>query len=164
MIKPVKTSLNYFIRTHPSKTTIIIRLMTGAVFLSEGFQKFIYPATRGAGRFEKMGFPDPDFFASFVGSFEIVCGLFLLLGFITRLAALAMLVNMTVAIIVTKIPIAFGESFGPFILRELKTYGFWSMAHEIRTDFAMWLGSLFLIIKGGGKWSVDLLMQYRRNK
>ena len=67
-----------------------------------------------------------------------------------------MLVNMTVAIVVTKIPIPFVESFGPFVLRELKNYGFWSMAHEMRTDFAMWLGSLCLLIRGGGKSSIDL--------
>ncbi|MFP4622527.1 MAG: DoxX family protein, partial [Bacteroidales bacterium] len=103
-------------------------------------------------------FPAPEFFGSFVGVFEILCGLMLVLGFLTRGAAIAMLVNMTVAIVVTKIPIAFGESFGPFVLRDLNTYGFWSMAHEIRTDFAMWLGSLFLIIKGGGKWSIDRLL------
>lgn len=121
-----------FIHTSPSKTTLIIRWMVGAVFLAEGIQKFIYPATRGLGRFEAMGFPSPDFFASFVGVFEIVCGICILLGFITRGSAFAMLVNMTVAIIVTKIPIAFGESFGPFVLRELKTYGFWSMVHEMR--------------------------------
>ncbi|HTN69031.1 MAG TPA: DoxX family protein [Dysgonamonadaceae bacterium] len=142
-------------RTDDSKATIIIRLMVGAVFLSEGVQKFIFPAMRGVGRFEGMGFPQPEFFANFVGSFEIICGIFILLGFLTRISALMMLITMTVAIVVTKIPIAMGESFGPFILRDLKTYGFWSMAHEIRTDFAMWLGSLFLIIKGGGKWSID---------
>lgn len=142
-------------RTDDSKATIIIRLMVGAVFLSEGVQKFIFPAMRGVGRFEGMGFPQPEFFANFVGAFEIICGIFILLGFLTRISALMMLITMTVAIVVTKIPIAMGESFGPFILRDLKTYGFWSMAHEIRTDFAMWLGSLFLIIKGGGKWSID---------
>ena len=130
--------------------------MAGAVFLSEGIQKFIYPAMRGPGRFEKMGFPEPEFFASFVGVFEILCGLLLLAGLITRGAAFAMIINMTVAIIITKIPIAFGESFSPFLLRDLKTYGFWSMAHEIRTDFAMWLGSLYLILNGGGRWSLDL--------
>jgi len=130
--------------------------MVGAVFLSEGIQKFLFPAARGIGRFEKMGFPNPDFFAHFVGAFEILCGLLLLVGLLTRAAALALLINMTVALIVTKIPIAFGESFDPFVLRELKTYGFWSMAHEMRTDFAMWLGSLFLLIKGAGKWSIDL--------
>ena len=79
----------------------------------------------------------------------------LLLGLLTRFGAFAMLFNISVAIVVTKIPILFGESFGPFILRELKTYGFWSMAHEMRTDFAMWLGCLFLIFKGGGRWSMD---------
>ncbi len=143
------------IQTNDSKTVILIRFMVGAVFLSEGIQKFLYPAARGVGRFEKMGFPNPEFFGNFVGVFEIICGALLLAGLLTRGAALAMLINMTVAIIVTKIPIAFGESFGPFNLRELSTYGFWSMAHEMRTDFAMWLGSLFLLIEGGGGWSVD---------
>lgn len=147
-------SLNIY-KTNSSSVTILIRLMTGAVFLSEGLQKFIYSAVRGVGRFEAMGFTNPDYWATFVGVWEIICGILLLLGFITRFAALAMLINMTVAIIVTKIPIAFGESFGPFVLRELKSYGFWSMAHEMRTDFAMWLGSLFLLISGGGRWSVD---------
>lgn len=127
-------------QTNSSPTTILIRLMTGAVFLSEGLQKFIYPAVRGVGRFEAMGFANPEYWATFVGVWEIICGVLLLLGFITRFAALAMMINMTVAIIVTKVPIGLGESFGPFVLRELKFYGFWSMAHEIRTDFAMWLG------------------------
>ncbi|MBR9998948.1 MAG: DoxX family protein [Cyclobacteriaceae bacterium] len=149
------------ISTEDDKTFILVRMMTGAVFLSEGIQKFLYPAMRGSGRFENMGFPAPEFFAAFVGVFEILCGLFLIVGFVTRAAALAMLINMTVAIVVTKIPIAFGESFGPFVLRDLKTYGFWSMAHEMRTDFAMWLGSLFLIITGGGKWSADRLIMKR---
>ena len=138
--------------------------MVGTVFLSEGIQKFLFPAMRGVGRFEKMGFPSPDFFASFVGVFEIVCGLLILAGFLTRGAALAMFINMSVAIIVTKIPIAFGESFGPFVLRELKSYGFWSMAHEMRTDFAMWLGSVFLFLKGGGAWSVDGLLETKFKK
>ena len=146
---------NKFLHTDNSKTTILIRLMAGTVFLSEGIQKFLYPGTLGVGRFAKIGFPSPEFLGNFVGFFEILCGLLLLAGLLTRAAALAMFINITIAIIVTKIPIAFGESFGPFVLSELKTYGFWSMAHEMRTDFAMWLGCLFLIFKGGGRWSVD---------
>lgn len=143
------------IHTDRSRTTVLIRFMVGAVFLSEGIQKFLYPGQLGPGRFEKMGFPNPEFFGYFVGSFELVCGILILLGLLTRMGALAMMVNMLVAIIVTKIPIGFGESFGPFILRDLDRYGFWSMAHEMRTDFAMLLGSIFLLIKGGGRWSVD---------
>ena len=146
-------------KTDSSKTTMLIRLMVGAVFLSEGIQKFLFPIMRGAGRFEKMGFPNPEFFGSFVGIFEILGGLLILFGLLTRAGALSTLVIMTVAIVVTKIPIAFGHSFGPFTLRKLSTYGFWSMAHEMRTDFAMWLGSLFLLFKGGGSWSVDLKLR-----
>ncbi len=151
------------LKTNPDKTVIIIRLIAGGVFLSEGIQKFLFPSLRGAGRFERMGFPDPDFFASFVGVFEMGCGLLFLVGFVTRFAAVAMIINMLVAIIVTKVPILFGQSFGPFVLRELKSYGFWSMTHEARTDFAMLLSSLFLLIKGAGKYSVDYwLTTFRR--
>lgn len=142
-------------QTDDAGTTILIRLMVGAVFLAEGVQKFIYPAMRGAGRFEGMGFPSPEFFSPFVASFEVAAGLLILLGLATRPGAMVTFTIMTVAIVVTKLPILFGTSFGPFNLRELSTYGFWSMAHEMRTDFAMLIGSIFLIIKGGGRWSLD---------
>ena len=148
--------MNRIIKTNPDRVIILVRLMVGAIFFSEGLQKFLYPVMRGSGRFENMGFPNPEFFASFVGIFEIICGILIIIGLMTRLAALIMLINITVAIVITKIPIAFGKSFGPFILRELKVYGFWSMTHEIRTDLSMWLGSLFLMLKGGGLWSMDL--------
>lgn len=143
------------LHTDHSKTTILIRFMVGSIFLSEGIQKFLYSAQRGVGRFESMGFPAPDFFGNFVGVFEILAGISILAGLFTRIGAFTTFFIMSIAIIVTKIPIGFSESFGPFVLRELSTYGFWSMAHEMRTDWAMWLGSLFLMIKGGGKWSLD---------
>lgn len=154
---------NQIPRTDDSKATLLIRIMVGSVFLSEGIQKFLYPAQRGVGRFEGMGFPAPEFFGNFVGVIEILAGTLILLGILTRAGALTTFLIMSVAIIVTKIPIAFGESFGPFVLREMSNYGFWSMAHEMRTDWAMWLGSLFLMIKGGGKWSVDLKL-YKTKK
>lgn len=148
--------LRQILQTDSAKTTILIRLMVGSVFLSEGIQKFLYAAQRGVGRFESMGFPAPEFFGNFVGVFEIFAGLLILAGLFTRPGAFTTFMIMTVAIVVTKVPIAFGASFGPFELRELSSYGFWSMAHEMRTDWAMWLGSLFLMIKGGGKLSLDL--------
>jgi putative oxidoreductase len=147
--------LHNILSTDHAKTTLIIRIMVGAIFLSEGLQKLLYPALRGVGRFEKMGFPAYEFFGNFVGVVEILSGVLILIGLATRAGALSTLIIMSVAIITTKIPIAFGASFGPFVLRDLSTYGFWSMAHEMRTDFAMWLSSLFLLIKGGGIWSLD---------
>lgn len=129
-------------RTPDIASIILIRLMVGVVFLSEGIQKFLFPVDRGAGRFQKIGIPYPDFFGPFVGSFEIMCGLLILFGFVTRLAAFPLFIIMLVAIASTKIDI-------------LQQDGIWEMMHASRTDWSMLLGSVFLLIMGGGKWSVD---------
>ena len=130
------------IHTDNSQTTIIIRMIVGAVFLSEGIQKFLFPDIRGAGRFEKIGLPSPEFLGSFVGGFEIVCGLLILVGLLTRLANIPLIIIMVVAFATTKSEV-------------LTEKGFWEMMHGSRTDWAMLLGCIFLLIKGGGKWSVD---------
>lgn len=147
--------LKPLLQTDTSKTIILIRLMVGSVFLSEGIQKLFFVAQRGVGRFEAMGFPNPEFFGPFIGIIEMLAGFCILLGLYTRISAGLTFIIMCVAIVVTKLPIMFGASFGPFVLRELSSYGFWSMVHEMRTDWAMWLGSLFLIIRGAGAWSLD---------
>jgi putative oxidoreductase len=131
-----------FLQTDQLKTTILIRLMVGSVFLSEGIQKFLFPAIRGAGRFEKIGLPVPEFLGSFVGSFEVICGILILLGLFTRFAAIPVIIIMLVAISTTKINILINQ-------------GFWEMMHASRTDFSMLLGSTFLLIRGGGMWSMD---------
>lgn len=131
-----------FINTDNSKTTILIRLMVGAVFLSEGMQKFLFPDELGAGRFAKIGLPSPEFLGSFVGGFEIVCGALVLLGLLTRFASVPLIIIMLVAIATTKAQV-------------LADKGFWEMLHGSRTDWAMLLGSIFLLIKGGGSWSLD---------
>ena len=144
------------LQTDLSKVTLLIRLMVGGIFLSEGIQKMLYPMIRGTGRFDSLGFSNPELIGGLVGFIEVFAGIMILIGLFTRIGSLCTISIMSVAIIVTKIPIAFGGSFGPFELVDLEIYGFWSMAHEMRTDFAMWLGSLFLLIKGGGRWSIDL--------
>lgn len=135
--------------------TVLIRLMVGFVFFSEGIQKFLDPATRGAGRFAKIGIPFPETMGPFVGSVEIVCGALVLAGLLTRLAVVPLIITMTVAIVTTKIPILLGHGFWGFSLKSLSSYGFFSMAHEARTDFAMLLGSLFLLLVGSGPWALD---------
>lgn len=135
MIKRILTSDN-------ASSTILIRLMVGAVFLSEGIQKFTLAPLRGAGRFESIGLPAADILGPLVGGFEVVCGFLILIGLFTRLAAIPTLVIMLVAIAVTKSKVYSEE-------------GFWQLLHGSRTDWAMLLGSLFLIIKGGGLWSLD---------
>ena len=134
--------LKKIIHTDPSKTTLLIRLMVGAVFLSEGIQKFLFPEDLGSGRFEKIGIPFHQFFGSFVGTFEIVCGMLILVGLLTRVASIPLIIIMLVAIVTTKADI-------------LAQKGFWEMLHGSRTDWAMLLGSIFLLINGSGFWSLD---------
>jgi len=134
--------LKKIIQTDSSKTSILIRLIVGAVFLSEGIQKFLFPALRGAGRFEKIGLPSPEFLGSFVGSFEILCGVLILLGLFTRLASIPLIIIMLVAFATTKSEVYVEK-------------GFWELLHGSRTDWSMLLGSIYLLIKGGGYWSFD---------
>jgi putative oxidoreductase len=130
------------LRTNAPRATILIRLLVGAVFLSEGVQKFLFPAALGVGRFVKIGIPAPQFFAPFVGVVEIVCGTLLIIGFITRQAAIPLLIDISVAIATTKIPM-------------LSRVGFWSTVHEARTDYCMLLGLVFLLLVGSGPLSID---------
>jgi uncharacterized membrane protein YphA (DoxX/SURF4 family) len=143
------------VATTAPPAVILIHLMVGGTFLSEGIQKFLFPDEVGAGRFTKIGIPAPDAMAAFVGAVEIVCGLLILVGLLTRLAAVPLIIDMLVAILSTKIPILLGHGFWAFSLRNLPYYGFWGMAHEMRTDWAMLLCSIFLVIVGAGPWSLD---------
>jgi uncharacterized membrane protein YphA (DoxX/SURF4 family) len=149
------------IETHAPSVVILIRLVVGGVFLSEGIQKFLFADENGVSRFARIGIPSPEVTAPFVGAVEIVCGALILLGLLTRLAAIPLIIDMLVAILSTKIPILLGHGFWRFSLRNLPYYGFWGMAHEARTDFSMLLGSVFLLLVGAGQWSVDALLNRR---
>jgi putative oxidoreductase len=142
--------------------SILIRLLVGlVVFFPEGIQKLLFPAILGAGRFANICIPYPDIMGPFVGAVEIVCGALVILGLLTRLAAIPLIVIMVVAIVSTKIPILLGHDFWIFHVPKLPRYGFWSMAHEARADFCMLLGALYLLIEGAGKWSLDALLSGR---
>lgn len=135
-------------KTVTDHRSLLPRLIVGLVFLSEGIQKFIFPELVGSGRFESIGFANPEFLATFVASFEIVCGALMLIGFSVRIAAIPLFIIMVTAIITTKIHI-------------LATKGFWQMAHDSRTDFAMTLLIIFLFIYGAGRVSVDSRIKVR---
>ena len=139
--------------------SIIVRLIVGlVVFFPEGIQKLVFPAILGAGRFANIGIPSPEILGPFVGAVETICGALVILGLLTRLAAIPLIIIMIVAILSTKIPIMLGYDFWIFHTPKIARYGFWSMAHEARDDFAMLLGSLYLLIEGAGAWSLDALI------
>lgn len=130
---------------------LIARMTVGLVFLTEGIQKYLFPVLLGVGRFEKIGFSNPEFWAYFTGTFEITCGILLLAGLFTRFAAIPLFIIMITAFITTKIPF-------------LTMHGFWSFAHEYRTDFCMTMLLLFILYYGGGNFSVDKRIYGRKNQ
>ena len=125
-----------------AKAILLIRILVGWVFLSEGIQKFLFPDSLGVGRFMKIGIPWPQVMAPFVGIVEIVCGTLLLVGLLTRLASIPLLIDICVAFYSTK-------------LVTLVKNGIWSTLHEGRTDLSMLLGLIFLLIVGAGTLSLD---------
>ena len=146
--------------TDGPEATILIRLMAGAVFLWEGILKFVF-ANQGVGRFTKLGFPAAHFTATADGWLEIIGGILLLTGFLTRLIAVPFIIEMVVAMTSTKIALYLGTS--PLPLPPVPPQvGFWAVLHEIRSEYAQLLNCLFLLLVGPGPWSVDALFARRR--
>lgn len=129
--------------------------MVGGIFLSEGLQKFLFADEVGVGRFAKIGLPAPELLAPFVGCVEMVCGVCVLLGLLTRVAAIPLLGVIAVAFLTTKVPILLGHEFLSFSLKSLPRYGLLSMLHEARTDLSMICGLLFIASVGPGPLSLD---------
>ena len=151
---------NKILRSSESGWTILVRLLVGlVVFLPEGILKLILPDVLGAGRFTRIGIPYPDVLAPFVGSVEIICGALIILGLLTRLAAIPLIIIMMVALVSTKLPILLGHDVWMFHLAsDIKRTGFWSTMHESRADLTMLLGCLYLLIVGAGRWSLDTVL------
>jgi putative oxidoreductase len=144
-----------------SRPIVLIRLLVGWVFLAEGILKFTRADALGAGRFAKIGFASPALLASFVGCVEIICGMLIVLGFLTRLASVPLLADITVALVSTKFPILLGHSFWGLADPTTKPFGLGTMLHEARTDISMLIGLVFLLLLGGGRWSVDAALAAR---
>jgi uncharacterized membrane protein YphA (DoxX/SURF4 family) len=140
-----KSFKTFIFNTASDYRSVLPRLIVGLIFLSEGIQKHLFPELVGTGRFEKIGFAYPAFWAYFTGTFEIICGSLVLLGLSIRFAAIPLFIIMMTAFVTTKWPI-------------LTDKGFWAMAHEYRTDFAMTLLLVYLFIYGAGKWSLDSII------
>ena len=135
------------------KTTALLRVMAGSVFLWEGVIKFAF-ANQGIGRFTKLGFPFPGPTADLVAVVEIVGGALLLVGLQTRLVGIIFVIEMIVAVLSTKVSMFLGTS--PLPLPPVPPQiGFWAVLHEVRSEFAQMFVSLFLLLAGPGRLSLD---------
>lgn len=137
-----------------ASAVVLVRILVGWVFVSEGIQKFVFRDALGAGRFERIGIPQPHIVAPLVAIVEILCGLLIILGLWTRPAALPLLIDISVAIVSTKLTMLLGRNIWHFVAPK-PPYGIWPMLHEARVDFSMLLGLIFLLVAGPGRWSLD---------
>ena len=154
--------LDRILRTHELRAAVLVRALVGAIFVSEGAQKFLYPEELGAGRFARIGFDAPELLGPLVGGVEVLCGALVLCGLMTRVAAAPLVGVMIGALVSIKVPIALGEATLGFALRPLPRYGVLSALHEARTDLSMLCCAAFLIAAGAGPWSVDAAWARRR--
>jgi putative oxidoreductase len=130
---------------------MLIRVMVGLVFLTEGILKFVRPQDLGAGRFATIGLPFPEVLAPIVAVIEIAGGLAVIVGIYAGDAALALLAVIVVALVTTKLPILIGRPLGPFAPIKLAHYGIGSFLHEARVDLCMLLGTVAVILDAGLK-------------
>jgi uncharacterized membrane protein YphA (DoxX/SURF4 family) len=138
------------------RSTMLIRLMAGGVFLWEGILKFVY-VNQGVGRFTKIGIPAPGPMAHFVAVLEIVGGILLMSGLLTRLISVPFIIQMVVAILSTKVALYLGTSPLPLPPAPPQV-GIWAVLHESRSDYAQIMSALFLLVAGPGPWSLDALL------
>jgi uncharacterized membrane protein YphA (DoxX/SURF4 family) len=143
----------------PTHATLLLRLAVGGVFVSSGIVKFLFE-NQGAGRFARIGLPDPAALSTFVGGTEILCGSLLIAGLFVRVAALPLFVDMVVAIVTTKLPLLFGP--GPEPIAAAPKTGLWAFAYQARLDLTMLFACAFFVVAGAGLFSLDALLSRRR--
>lgn len=134
--------------TEPDNTFFLIRFMVGFYFLAGGVLKFAYPELQEIGFYSSFGGVTAGSIVTVISALELICGLMIVAGFFTRIAAIPLLLIVGFTVFIGKFPILLEE-------------GFWLMAHISRIDFAMFLGCVFLLINGSGMWSIDWKIQNR---
>ena len=123
----------------------IIRIVTGIIFAAHGGQKlFVYGFAGVTGAFTQMGVPMPGIMGPFIALLEFFGGLALIVGLLSRLAALGLAFDM----------------IGAILLVHLKGGFFLPAGYE----FALILlaSSLGIAIGGPGALSVDAALAGRR--
>jgi putative oxidoreductase len=80
---------------------LAVRIVVGWVFLWSGWTK-LNALPRMIENFREWGIPAPELFTPLASGIEFVCGILLLIGLLTRFAAVPMMIVMLVAIVSAK--------------------------------------------------------------
>jgi putative oxidoreductase len=124
----------------------MVRVMTGVIFVAHGYLKvFVFGISGATGMFAQMGIPAPSITAPLIATLEIVGGIALILGLLTRLAALGLAIDMLGAIFLVRIK---GGFFIP---------------NGAEFEILLFIACIALVIAGAGALSIDEAIATRRS-
>ncbi|HJU69514.1 MAG TPA: DoxX family protein [Gemmatimonadaceae bacterium] len=123
----------------------LVRIIVGVIFIAHGYMKFFVMGIPGTtGFFAQVGVPAASLMAPFVATLEVAGGIALVLGLLTRLAALGLAINMLVAIFLVRLE---GGFFAP---------------NGAEFEILLCIACVALVIAGAGAFSADEAIARRR--
>jgi putative oxidoreductase len=124
----------------------VLRVVLGVTFILHGGQKlFVFGFGGVSGAFAQMGIPAPGVLGPFVAFVEFFGGIAILLGLLTRLAALGIAATMVVAILTVHLKNGFFAPTG------------------LEFPLSLLGSAIALIVAGAGDFSFDALIGKRLN-
>lgn len=120
---------------------LVLRLATGTIFALHGLQKLQGGLAGTTGFVSSLGFPMPEVFAVLLIAAELIGGIFLIVGLLTRVSAKVLALVSLIALVLVHLPNGFFLATGGY-------------------EFILLLlaASVSLMFTGGGKWSLDRVM------
>jgi putative oxidoreductase len=134
-------ALGVVYRTVAPITEPLIRVVAGGSLAIHGYQILSSDIAASARFLESAGFENGVFWAYVVGGVEFVCGLFLALGLLTRVAAAPIIGFLVIAIVTYHWQFGFNWE-----ARGIEYPLFWSIV------------VFHFLVRGGGPWSLDALI------
>lgn len=123
----------------------ILRVITGIIFTAHGWQKlFVFGLAGTTGGFTQMGIPFPGLAGPVVSVVELLAGVLLVLGVVTRLAGFVLAIDM----------------LGAILLVHARAGFFLPAGAEFA--LAMFAAAIALAIGGPGAYSLDAAFAGRR--